>query len=343
MMDWAAFFPAGTRVLALPGWKAPRVFLPAGGFREGWKKSALYPASRLSAQLYRLWQRFKAGARLSSAREARSDNWPVGAFARDALPPIASVVVLAGTPGPAQKFIVQFWGEQGEILGYLKYGEKPAARNRIVRENEILSSLPDGVAPRPLKFGPMGGGAALLMNAIPGFHLNARLPPPDSVRAFLDALVISGPTAIDTHPWVRALPPAVMHEADSMLSALAGRCWPVVAQHGDFAPWNVLQDSGGDLRALDWEYGSLPGFPHLDLAHYIIQTAALIYRWPPERARDYAVERLTRAPWPALEPAEALAVVRLAALDTYWKQMEDGQKSGAPLQAWRRRVWAGET
>ncbi len=131
MMDWAAFFPAGTRVLALPGWKAPRVFLPAGGFREGWKKSALYPASRLSARLYRLWQRFKAGARLSSTREARSDSWPVAAFARDALPPIASVVVLAGPLGPAQKFTIQLWGEQGEILGYLKYGEKPAARSRI--------------------------------------------------------------------------------------------------------------------------------------------------------------------------------------------------------------------
>ncbi len=343
MMDWAAFFPAGTRVLAMPGWKAPRVFLSAGGFREGWDKSALYPAFRRSAQLYRLWQRFKAGARLSSAREARSDSWPVGAFARDALPPIASVVVLAGTPGPAQKVTVQLWGEQGEILGYLKYAEKPAARSRLVKENEILSGLPGGVAPRPLKFGPMGGGAALLMSAIPGFHLKARLPPPNSVRAFLDALAVSGPTEIYTHPWVRALPPAVRQEAGPMLSALAGRSWPVVVQHGDFAPWNVLQDSGGALRALDWEYGSLQGFPHLDLAFYIIQTAALMHRWPPERARDYAVERLTRAPWPALEPAEALAVVRLAALDSYRKAVEDGHSSVVPLQAWRRRVWAGQT
>ncbi len=128
-----------------------------------------------------------------------------------------------------------------------------------------------------------------------------------------------------------------------MLSALAGRCWPVVAQHGDFAPWNVLQDSGGNLCALDWEYGSLQGCPHLDHAFYILQTAALIHRWPPERAGDYAVERLARTPWPALEPAEALAVVRLAALDSYWKAVEDGYSSAAPLQAWRRRVWAGET
>lgn len=343
MMDWAAFFPTGTRVLALPGWRNPRVFLPSRGFREGWRKSALYPASRLSARLYRLWQRFKAAARLSSAREARSDSWPVGAFARDALPPVASVVVLTGTPGPAQKVTVQLWGEQGEILGYLKYGEKPAARSRIVRENEILSGLPSGVAPRPLKFGPMGGGVALLMSTIPGLHLKARLPPPNSVRAFLDALVVSGPTPIDTHPWVRAFPPTVKQEAETMLSALAGRSWPVVAQHGDFVPWNIMQDSGGDLRALDWEYGSLQGFPLLDLAFYILQVAALMHRWPPERARAYAVERLTRAPWPDLKPAEALAIVRLAALDAYRKAMEDGQRSDAPLQAWRRRVWAGET
>lgn len=343
MIDWAAFFPTGTRVLALPGWRNPRIFLPAGGFQEGWRKSALYPASRLSARLYRLWQRFKAASKLSSVREARSDGWPVGAFVDATIPSVTSVVVLAGTSGPAQKVTVQLWSEQGEILGYLKYGEKPAARDRLAHEYEMLSGLPDGVGPKPLKFGPMDAGTALALSPISGNHLKATLPPPNSVLSILDSLVVAGPIAIRSHPWIQALSPTIKAEAKPILAALEGQGWPVVIQHGDFAPWNILQDSGQGLRALDWEYGSLQGFPYLDFAFYILQVAMLIHRWPPERARDYAVEQLTRTPWPALNQPEAFAIVQLAALDAYGKAVEDGHSDSAHSQMWRRQLWLQES
>ncbi len=98
-MEHAGARPAGV--------EKPACLLADRGIPRGLEKNALYTASRLSARLYRLWQRFKAAARLSSAREARSDSWRLGAFARDVPPLITSVDVFVGTPDPAQKVTIQ--------------------------------------------------------------------------------------------------------------------------------------------------------------------------------------------------------------------------------------------
>lgn len=55
-------------------------------------------------------------------------------------------------------------------------------------------------------------------------------------------------------------------------AALAGVPLPVVWQHRDFTPWNLLRAPGrpgqGDLRVLDWE-GARPGLPLCDLLHFV--------------------------------------------------------------------------
>ena len=77
------------------------------------------------------------------------------------------------------------------------------------------------------------------------------------------------------------------------------------------------------------------GFPHLDAAHYLLQVAALIRRWPPERARAFAVRHLDAD----LASTQADALVRLSAFAAYHEAQADGHTEDAPLQAWRRAVW----
>lgn len=112
-------------------------------------------------------------------------------------------------------------------------------------------------------------------------------------------------------------------------------------QHGDLVPWNLLRSSDGALRAIDWEHGVLEGFPYLDLAHYALQTAALIFRRPPLEAARYTADYLAHSPNITLTVAEANAVTRLAAYDAYVKYLEEGQPPDARLQAWRRVIWEG--
>ena len=82
-MSWDEFFPPGTRVLALPSWRRPRLYLPACPLSQRWNRSKLYPASRWSARLYRLSLRAAAAAGMKRARTAGSRRWSLGDFAED--------------------------------------------------------------------------------------------------------------------------------------------------------------------------------------------------------------------------------------------------------------------
>jgi hypothetical protein len=167
-MDWEAFFPPRTPVLALPSWESPRLYMPAQGFLRRWNGSSFYPAWRPLARLYRLWLRARATVGLVPVRITRSGSWPFGAFIEEALAPVASAAVLVGTPGPTQKITIQLWDGCGKVVGYLKYGEKAAACSRLQWEYHILSVLPKGAGPMALSYGSLGDGMALCLSPVPG-------------------------------------------------------------------------------------------------------------------------------------------------------------------------------
>jgi hypothetical protein len=339
MADLGLFFPPGTRVLALPNWQTPRLYLSAHGPLQSWKHSSSYPASRSLARLYRLLLRLRATVGMAETRTVRSSGWLLSRFTQEVLPQPASTVVLIGTPGPAQAITAQLRDEKDRVLGYLKYAEKDTARRRLRHEYHILSNLPAGIGPKPLKFGLFGNGEALLISALPGEPLSAVLPPPKALVGLLASYIVHPPLPLEDHPWVCRMRELGTPELDVWFEALAGRSWPVAVQHGDFAPWNLLEGSDGTLRAFDWEYGTLEGFPYLDLAYYILQTSALIYRRAPLEAASLAPECLSRLS--GLDEAEAQALTRLAAYDAYRKSSEDGQPPDNGLQVWRRAVWRG--
>lgn len=338
-VDWNLFFPPGTRVLALPDWINPRIYLPALHPLRTWEHSAFYPASRLGARLYRLSIRLRAAAGLAEARTTRSSGWPLKEFVQVVLPSLASAVILVGTPSPSQQLTVQLRDEKGRVLGYLKYAETDIARKKLRQELFILSNLPDGVAPQPLKFGTLGDGEAFLKTVLPGKLLGVTLPPPAHLIDLLDSLVVHPPITSEAHPWVRGMRAREMPGFDALFQPLANRNWPVTIQHGDCAPWNLLEAPDGRLRAVDWECGTLEGFPYLDLAYYILQTSALIRRRAPLEAARYTVRYLQGHPAFALSSTEAQALTRLAAYDAYWKYLEDGASRNTGLQTWRRAIW----
>ena len=339
MANLGTFFPRDTNVLALPNWHNPRLCLPAQHFIQRWDDSSLYPASRFLARLYRLSLRMKAATGLAETRRVRSGGWPLGDFIREALPQATSVVTLVGTPGPAQKITAQIRCGRGEVLGYLKYAEKAPARNRLRHERHVLHNLPGGVGPRLMKFGPLGKGEALLTSALSGDRLPVTLPPSARLTDLCRLLAVSPPVALETHPWIVQIREREGQKLDPWLEVLARKEWPVVVQHGDFAPWNMLQRTDGTLGVIDWEYGTLEGFPHLDLAYYLLQVSALIYRRTAITAAEYTADYLTGQAGLELDREEAEVLTRLAAYDAYLKSREDGQPDGNDLQAWRREVW----
>ena len=285
----------------------------------------------------------RAAAGFGESRRTKLNGWPLGNFIEDVLPQATSAVVLVGTAGPAQKITVQVRGDRGEVLGYLKYAEKKAARNRLRQECRLLRHVPSGVAPELMKFGPLGDGDALLTSVLSGEKLPATLPPTSSLVDFSMSLNISPPVPFEAHPWIQHMRQTQGLACESMFEALSNRPWPIAVQHGDFAPWNLLRTSEGSLGAIDWEYGVLESLPHLDLAFFVLQVLALIYRQAPSKAARHTMEYLRGQPRLALNVEEARALTRLAAYDAYLKAQEDGQPDSVSLQTWRRAVWEGKT
>jgi hypothetical protein len=337
-IDVISFFPPGAHVIALPNNTRPRLFIAAGPRRRLWLQTKLYPAFRRRAQLYRLALRFKTLLGVGATVQAGTHSWALAAFLRDTLPDLSSVVVLKGTLGPTQKIVVQLW-DRTHVLGYLKYAETPTSRARLQNEYRVLSEVPKSISPEIVKYASFAQGDALVTGPVPGRALSARLPPSPDLSSFAISLVGTEKYEIQNHPWVAALRAQGQGVIDPWLESLAARLWPVSTNHGDFAPWNIFLH-GSTLRAIDWEYGTAAGFPYLDLAYYILQTAALVNRWPPARARAYAIRWLSFRSDLALTPDQAESIVNLCAYHAFRQSLEDGRAADAPLQAWRRAIWS---
>jgi len=61
---------------------------------------------------------------------------------------------------------------------------------------------------------------------------------------------------------------------------------PIVVEHRDFAPWNVLVDEVGTLRVVDWESSVRCGLPLLDLWYFLTYLALAVERIPEERLAE---------------------------------------------------------
>jgi hypothetical protein len=337
-MEISIFFPPNMPIVTLPSSRRPRLFVPTRTPAERWRHSAFYPGFRLTGHIFRGLVRAKALLGIGSVWYSSGDAWLLHGFVGDVLPNVRSAAVLLGVPGPTQSVTVQLW-DRSRVIGYLKYAEALAARARLEQEQRMLCSLPTGVGPALLKYGAFQGGMALVTEAVTGRQPAAMCPPPPALRGFMGKLTTPETHPVAGHPWVQALIRELPAGLEQWLQPLASREWPVVFQHGDFTPWNLAFDQGVTLRAIDWEYGSVKGFPCLDLAHYCLQVAHFIYRWPPIRAKRYAVSYLAQTPWPGLHVREAEAIASLSAIYAAHLLRVDGQPETTPLQVWRRAVW----
>ncbi len=348
-MMWEKFFPQGTTVMALPDWDKPKLYLPSKSLYQRWKGSSLCPTPQhpktsflpLPSSLCRYLWRAKAAIGLLPLQKASlSEVLPIKEFVGDTIPQFHWMVMLLGAPGPAQKITCQLWDAQSNIVGYLKYSDIPLACQRIEQEYSVLSKITQG--PKPLKYGSLGTGKALLTSPISGKYIAAKLPPDNRLVQFLQSLILSEPVPLKDHPWFHNVKDRLEKNLARSLEALKNRDWPITLQHGDLLPSNLLLTPEGKICAIDWEYGYLKGFPYMDLTCYILEVSAFYYHWSPSQAMQYVVEFLCQPVWPNLTRPEAEAIVRLTAWQSYQQFLKDGHSSADPFQPWLRSVWQCE-
>jgi len=328
---------ASQSVVVLPNLERPRLYFLNGNARERWNYSAFYPAYRWNARVHRLMLRCKALLGWVDALKIPDNIGTLRDFLQVCLPTFTCGVVFVGTPGPTQKFTVQLW-DGFQVIGYLKYGEKPAAMARLQQEYANLNSLPEGLGPRVLMFGEFAEGLALVLAPVPGRSLPARISSLANADKFILRLVTGDIHDAANHPWIRHMLERHNGMIAPWVEAFANATYPVVIQHGDFAPWNIYQDSSGIMTAIDWEYGTLAGFPYLDQAFFMFQVIMLMNRWSPSRAWEFTVQKLMKV----VSERQAQAIVKLAVFDAFHKSLDDGHGPDDPNQRWRRAVWEAQ-
>lgn len=340
--DWSALFLPGTPVVALPSWRRTRVVIPADTFLHRWRGSGYLPAFRPGARAYRFLLRARAATGFAPIRfSGSSPGTSLTTLVEEMMPGATVDAVMIGMPGAGRKVIARLTDSRGQIVGYLKCAATAPARRALRHEHRLLGLLPPGAGPAPLRFETRGSVESLLLAPVSGKMLRATLPPPSDLSAFTNSLSTAISFDFRRHPWVRSVSHWRAPQVESSFAALAGRKWPVVVQHGDLAPWNVLRTHLGRLTAVDWEYGRSAGFPGLDLAQYLLQVACLCHRWSPGDSRDYAVRHLARDPWLRLSVSEAAAVVTLGAYYVHQLATANGHGFSDPTQRWRQAVWEG--
>jgi hypothetical protein len=181
------------------------------------------------------------------------------------------------------------------VVKLARVAESEAA---LAREAAALRAVhgsdPGGVsgAPRPLALVSGRGTTALGETVIAGTPLYARLSPgtyDDLAWRGTSWLVelARGSRTIDADGWRERLVEAPLEEFErtfgpvidparlartrAALGALPPM--PLVPEHRDFSPWNVLLSPDGHVGVLDWESAETAGLPLLDLVYFLAYLA----------------------------------------------------------------------
>lgn len=333
MSKWQFFLEPKTRIIALPNRSIARLYIVSGNFHDVWRRSSFYPAFRWSAKIYRYLLRIKAlwlvanTQYLETQGESYLDN-----FLGDLHLSLKVAGILIARSKTCQKYILQLESGTGNVVNYLKYTN--AQFERLDNEYNILTQLPQGLAPLVLKYDNFLNGKALLISAIDGQLLDAVLPPPIDLHTFLQKLYVSQGIPLQDHPWVQKNNAIEDFSINRLLKPLSYRKWSIVIQHGDLTPWNLLTYKG-EIRAIDWEYGCLYGFPYLDLIHYFLQVSALVYRWKPYKAFYYVKSYLEVNNHDKLTSEEINSLIKLSVYDFFRRF---GCNEQDYLSCWRKKI-----
>ncbi len=336
--DWLQFFPPNEKVIATPFWERPRLLFSIKNIDKlEIFIDKLFYLNTLKSRIYKqgiiIWTKIN---KKFLVRKNEFNICVTDLLVEDLGLYVDNMFIIVGKPAPIQKIKVVLLDKMGDVVGYIKFSYLKLAQKRLKQEYEILSSLPEGIAPRPWKLQKVLEGTALLISPIHGILLEVCLPPPEDVLAFQKKLVIDREVKLENHPWIEKLSEKGFTRWE-WLEPLQKKKWDIVIEHGDFAPWNLLRDSTGKIWAIDWEFADLCGFPYVDIIYYFLQISALIYKWSPAKAFKIASEYLQSKF--AFNKEIANSLVKLSAFEAYWITSQNGRSDNWPLQKWRRKIW----
>ena len=264
------------------GWGSRiRLLSTASSARSRYTSVKWVPAYRWNAQLFREYSAIRAALRapgMSAPMDAMS-AWPPKSVQHRQ--PLDAIV---GTPGPTQSILVRYVepssGKPCAVAKVMVSRDDFASERIEVESNALQDPRVNRLVPRHREIGVVEGHHYLVTDFVSGPSISSRR----GIREAAEALGFQKRNAeivdIQEHPWVQR---ALQRVPWLKKECLVGR-FGVTRTHGDFAPWNILKQRGGNLALIDWEFSEPDGVAGVDLAHYLLVTKQLLSRQDPRIA-----------------------------------------------------------
>jgi hypothetical protein len=178
------------------------------------------------------------------------------------------------------KVVLQLQSVEGEIVGYLKYPVNEIGLQHLENEKNAIELLSDKkIVQSCLLQGDFDGTPFILLSPLEG---NIGL----IERQSLDNLVLKfrkkGVFLLRNHPRIKALEQSLksvnLLEYVQALGNVTKKSiaeYACVYEHGDFAPWNIVNVKG-QLIPFDFEFFVSDGLEHLDMIKYYFQVGSLL-------------------------------------------------------------------
>jgi glycosyltransferase involved in cell wall biosynthesis len=146
---------------------------------------------------------------------------------------------------------------------------------------------------------------------------------PEPREQWWERLVAARLTDLERH-FGPVVEPDLIERAAKLLQALP-TVLPIVPEHRDCAPWNMIITATGEPALLDWESAELRGLPLLDLVYFLANAAFLL-----EGALETGATRATYAR--LLDPATQLGKIAADSISTYRSALGLSDAIVAPLR-----------
>lgn len=216
-------------------------------------------------------------------------------------------------------------GPRGSV--FIKAVDTASSARSLANDAIMLRHVGAGCAPRLLHDFIEADAGFLVTEVVRPDRRPPSLTPDPRGVAVLESLPHRGAEFGGCHPWIASsLTPECPPEVARWSEVSRRRRWPVVITHGDFLPCNMATRQDGTPVLVDWENGSLVGFPGVDAAAWMIGVGARFGHVPAHAISSAYVSWVCSRECSGLRIAreEARAILALTAYRMY-----RGDRSGA--------------
>jgi hypothetical protein len=303
------------------------------------------PADPQTSSTDSLLDASRAGSTYHDTIQARWSSWGFGATS-----PRLSWILLTGGPRSISKVVGLVFAEpEAQPRLAVKFSRVPEAVPLLSKEAAALQTVqslrPGGVQGVPIVVfsQEQAGLVTVAETAVTGLPLCTLLRKDNYRELALKATdwLIGLAGRPSSHPrvtwWSRLVEP-VLDDFSRSFGAVVDTCLldktravlgtlgdlPLVCEHRDYSPWNVLVTASGELAVLDWERAELQGLPALDLIYFLTYLAFYRERATPA-GRNRECYRMT------LDPSTLTGGVRSECLARYANHIDLDPKALRPL------------